>query len=83
MSIHLHLFLGFGLLAASFVLFSLVAFALGRFSIRRSLLYDLVILRPLNHAYLAEVAQEVRPHHMVLIDVGALNLRHRDEVVCE
>ena len=83
MPIHLHLLLGFGLLAASFVLFSLVVLGLGRLSVRRPLLDDLIILRPLNHAYLAEVAQEVRPHYMVLIDVGALNLRHGDEVVCE
>ena len=83
MPIHLHLLLGFGLLAASFVLFGLVILGLGRLSVRRPLLDDLIILRPLNHTYLAEVAQEVRPHHMVLIDVGALNLRHGDEVVCE
>ena len=83
MPIHLHLLLGFGLLAASFVLFGLVVLGLGRLSVRRPLLDDLIILCPLNHAYLAEVAQEVRPHHMVLIDVGALNLRHGDEVVCE
>ena len=30
---------------------------------------------------LAEVAQEVGPHHVVLVDVGALDLRHCDEVI--
>jgi hypothetical protein len=29
------------------------------------------------------VAQEVGPHHVVLVDVGAFNLRHRNEVICQ
>ena len=32
---------------------------------------------------LAEVTQEVGPHHMVLIDIGALDLRHCNEVIGE
>ena len=46
----------------------------------RSLLDHLVWLGALNHANLAKVAQKVGPHHMVLVDVGALDLRHRDKV---
>ena len=49
----------------------------------RPLLNDLVGVGSFDHANLAEVAEEVGPHDMVLVDVGALNLRHRDEVVCQ
>ena len=34
--------------------------------VRGPLLNDLVRLGALNHPYLAEVGQEVRPHHVVL-----------------
>jgi len=54
-------------------------FLLGLF--RRALLDNLVLLRALHHAYFAKVAQEVGPHHVMLVDVGALDLGHLDEVV--
>ena len=47
----------------------------------RALLDDLVGFGPFHVAYLAEVAQEVGPHDVVLVDVGALDLRHGDEVL--
>lgn len=49
----------------------------------RSLFNDLVRFSALNHAYLTKVAQEVGPHDVMLVDVCALNLRHRDEVICQ
>ena len=51
--------------------------------VRRSLFNDLIRIGSFYHADLAEVAEEVRPHNMVLVDVGALDLRHRDEVIGE
>jgi hypothetical protein len=48
-----------------------------------SLLNYLVVFSAFNHSNLAEVRQKVSPHHVVLVDVGALNLRHRDKVVSQ
>ena len=45
------------------------------------LLDDHMLLLALQVANLGEVREEVRPHDMVLVDVGALDLAHGDEVV--
>ena len=48
-----------------------------------SLLNYLVVLSAFDHSNLAEVRQKVGPHYVVLVDVGALNLGHRNKVVSQ
>ena len=49
----------------------------------RLLLDDLIVLSTLDQSDLTEVRQEVGPHDVELIDVGALDLRHRYEVISQ
>ena len=48
--------------------------------VNRSLLDDSVFLVEVSD--FREMGEKVSPHHMVLVYIRALDLAHRDEVIC-
>ena len=70
----------FSLLFIQFILLTILCLGLLKIVVNRSLLDDSVFMVEVSD--FREMGEEVSPHYMVLVYIGALDLAHRDEVIC-